>query len=183
LSKKRVYTYNSDDLVIKEEEFYNPTDWTSENRIISEYTPSFTVNLNESTLDNGTTWTPTRRDSTYFDDLPFNFYSRTVSEIYNEEVWKIDNIIIAKDCGGSSTFDLDELSFSARFEGNNLYISSDDLINNAKVQIYNFNGQIVFDNNYKVVPERITFKNLTPGVYLLNIKDKVKYGIKKLIKF
>ena len=182
LSLKRVYTYNSDDLVIKEEEFYKATDWVIENRNTSEYTTSFTFILYEYTYDGGITWTPSSRDSTYFDNLPFNFYSRTVSEDYIEDAWKTYNIVIATDCTGSSTNDLGRLSFSARLDDNNLLISSDELIHNAKLQIYNLNGQVLFDNSYKTVPERITIDNLTPGMYLLNITDRVKYGITKLIK-
>lgn len=183
LSNKTEYSYNDNDLLIKEENYFDSSNWTISDRTTYEYLTKINVSLDEVTYDGGASWTPERRDSTYFTkNLPFNYFNRQASYIYEENQWKVGGILIAKDCTESNTNELEDLSFSASIKNNELLIFATESINKASVRLYDMSGQIILNNYYNVVPENIKLNNINSGVYLVEIIGTNQRGIKKLIK-
>lgn len=183
-TEKHTYKYDSDDRLIKEEIYLIPDDWTLSKRTVTTIKPKFSVNLTEKTTDKGTTWTPSSRDSTYFTkNLPFEYPNRTTYELYENDTWKLQSVTINKNCSGTYTENIDDLDFIAGFNNNDIYIKSDQIINNASVSLYNVNGQQVFYKKYEIIPERILTNNLKTGIYILKINGQNHKGIRKLIKF
>ncbi len=178
------YEYDSQDRVVKEESYVNPDNWTLSGKTSTDYQSKITIALRENTSDAGTSWESTNLDSTYFTvDLPLGFPNRTASYEFVDNDWKISVINISKDCSGTATQNIENLSFVSRFENDDIVISSDQMINNANVTLYNTNGQVVFNQRFNIVPERISTYNLLPGIYILKIDSKDLRGVNKLIKF
>ena len=183
LSYKTEYSYNNNDLLVKEENYFDSSNWTISDRTTYEYLTKINVSLDEVTYDGGASWTPQRRDSTYYTaNLPYNYFNRETSELYEDSQWKIDGILIAKDCSGTYTTELEGISFSASISNDNLYIFNEETIIDANLRLYNISGQTILNNYYNVVPESIKLNNINSGIYLIEIISPNQRGIKKVIK-
>ncbi|HHH52940.1 MAG TPA: T9SS type A sorting domain-containing protein [Bacteroidetes bacterium] len=181
---KYTYIYDSQDRLIKEESFDNYGEWILTSRRTTDYQTKLTIELRETTNDQGTTWEPANRDSIYFNsDLPFGFPNRESSSEYADGQWKVTNVSLYSDCSGTFTNDIEKLSFVSRFDGDDIVITTDKIINNANITLYNTNGQVVFSQKFRTLPERISTNKLIPGIYILEIKGNEIKGINKMIKF
>ncbi len=181
---RNTYEYDSQDRVIKEKEYVNPDNWILSTRTTTDYKSKLTIELREITNDAGTTWEPTNLDSTFFNvDLPYGFPNKTANYEYENGEWKIISYILYKDCSGTATNNVEYSSFAARFDNDDIVILADQTINDANVTLYNTNGQVLFNQRFKIVPEKIFAGNLLSGIYILKINGTDFKGVGKVIKF
>lgn len=189
-TEKYKYIYEENKYPVFTEDYeFNNNSWVLSSRTNHFYDSKNReiLSIDEDTYDNGSTWINRYRNSTIFDapTLYLGFANKQVSERWNDSAWSLDDINIFTDCGSipDNTLELSKLNFEARFSNETIILDSDKLnITASTVQLTDLQGRLVFSKRFNELPNTIHTSGLTSGIYILNIRTKDSFGVKKLMK-
>ncbi len=139
----------------------NSNGWQYLNVWFADLGPLFNVQIGDTTLYRFTFISDsvqTNKDGLMYDDLNFVDYAEGIDEIKNNNL----------------------ISIYPNPADENLFIQKSKRSNSASVEVFNYTGQLVFQNkNFN--GETISTKNLQNGFYVLKYSDGNNYSMKKFL--
>jgi len=182
---RKTYNYDNEGRLIKVKTFDGHVLLELVGYETIDYKENIRVKLNKLTHDQGKTWYEQYKDSTIFINVLDVSIPRTVIHLaFKNDVWVVDELRETHYCDAHAAVkDIDELMFDAYFNDNEVVIDSKDNLTDVNVKLYNINGQVLFNKNYSILPERFQVNNLISGVYFLRVVNNKNEGITKLTKF
>jgi Secretion system C-terminal sorting domain len=116
-------------------------------------------------IDKRTLYSLNKPYTTYFSETFYAYCTPTVSDV-KEVLSSLDFTLFPNPTTGYFTFTLDTEGVE---------------INNAKVQIFNLQGQEVYNTKVNNSINSIDISHLNKGFYLVKVSDKTKASVKKLV--